>query len=191
MKIIVSGNHATVYVPHNADFSKAMKYVAGAKRNPQTGAWEIPADAVLACREIMQRIYGETDLACLENKVTVRVTFKTRVIAHRSQVTVFGKTVARAYGRDSNVTVGTDVAFVVGTPEPGGSKINWTTEVPSGSVVILTNVPEGMLSSEVPGGIEFEVIDSPPKLNILKDEKERLLERIKKIDEMISKLDKA
>jgi hypothetical protein len=51
----------------------------------------------------------------------------------RGEVELFGRTVARAFGRDSGAKLGDDIIWVSGSYHSGGSVKNWTTEVENGT----------------------------------------------------------
>lgn len=182
MKIEIKDGKALVYAPYNQDFVKAIKNIGGAVWNGE--AWKVPEAAVSAVREIMQEIYGETDISTPE-KVDVRLTFVKDVEEYLGAVTIFGKTIARANRRYSTATVYSDVSFVKGAPKCTGSMRNWYTTIPEGSVCVVSNVPKNMLENEIPEGVEFEVLESTPNKQDLEAEKKRLLERIKEIDRIL------
>lgn len=182
MKIVVENGKARVYTPYNKEFVKAIKNIGQAKW--QDGAWVVPANMVDAVRAIMMDIYGETDISTTE-KVDVKLTFSEGVDAYRSAVTIFGKTIARAYGRNSRVDVGDDVAFIKGAPKASGSVNNWNTRIPEECVCIVSNVPETMLNEELPEGVTAEVLKKTVDRKALEEEKERLLARIAEIDSLL------
>ena len=182
MKIIVENNKARVYTPYNQEFVKAIKNIGQAKW--QDRAWVVPANMVDAVRAIMMDIYGETDIST-SAKVDVKLTFAEDVDEYQGAVTIFGKTIARAYGRDKKVDVGDDVAFIKGAPQATGSVKNWYTRVPEESVCIVSNVPETMLNEELPEGVTAEVLKKTVDRKALEEEKERLLARIAEIDSLL------
>lgn len=182
MKITVKENKAYIETPYNKEFVKAVKNIGQAKW--QDGAWVVPAHMVDAVREIMLDIYGESDISTTE-RVDVKLTFTEDVDAYQSAVTMFGKTIARAYGRDKRVDVGEDVAFIKGAPKAAGSVKNWYTRIPEESVCIVSNVPETMLNEELPEGVTVEVLKKTVDRKALEEEKERLLARIAEIDNLL------
>lgn len=121
MKIEIVDTKAYIYTPYNAEFVKAIKGIGGARWNRDKSAWAIPADCADQAREIMRRVYGEDDRPDCGERVDVRLTFDSSVSEWQSAVTIYGKTISRAYGRDSGARCGDDVAFVEGQPESGGS----------------------------------------------------------------------
>lgn len=183
MKIRIEDGRAHVYTPYNKDFVKAIKGIGGAKWNGK--AWVVPENTVDAVREIMQDVYGETDIS-VTDKVEIKITFTDDVFAHNSAVTMFGKTIAKAFSRDSGAKVGDDVAFIKGAPKSAGSAKNWGTEVPQGSACVVSNVPRAMLERELPENIEIEVLEQSVDKKALAEERERLLARIAEIDKLLT-----
>lgn len=179
MKIEIVDTKAYIYTPYNAEFVKAIKGIGGARWNRDKSAWAIPADCADQAREIMRRVYGEDDRPDCGERVDVRLTFDSSVSEWQSAVTIYGKTISRAYGRDSGARCGDDVAFVEGQPESGGSVKNWTSVVPQGSIVVLHNVPATLLDQPLPKGVRAERLEErKSNRDALMAEKQRLLERM-------------
>lgn len=189
MKIEITENAALVYTPYNANFVTRIKTVGGAKWDGTKKAWKVPANTVDEVRSIMREIYGETDEPEAVEKVNVRLTFNESYWRTCRPITLLGKTVASAFGRDSGAKVGDGVTFVKGAPESGGSAKNWHTEIPEGSIVILHDVPKSLVSADnLPECVSFEIEASRPEAerNDLIAERERLLARIAEIDRLLA-----
>lgn len=184
MKIEINGSKALVYTPYNKEFVSQIKGIGNARWDSAKRAWSVPAECVDQVREIMEAVYGESDISGCR-KVSVRLTFAKRIYGYCEPVTILGKTIAKAWGRDSGARPGDDVVFVSGKPESGGSAKNWTSVVPEGSVVVLHNVPEVKLSEDLPSGVEMEIIESGANRAALEAEKARLLARIAEIDNLL------
>lgn len=185
MKIDVTNGKANVYTPYNPDFVKAIKGIGGAKWNTSEKCWSIPESAVDAAREIMSNVYGYNDVT--ENEtISLRITFNERVSECGSDVVLFGKTLAHAYGRDSGAMVGDDVSFISGGASSGGSRKNWASIVDEGSVAVLSNVNKSVYDKTEPKyDITVEVLESKVNKQQLLEEKERLLKRIAEIDKLL------
>ena len=140
-------------------------------------------------RAIMREVYGETDEPEAVEKVNVRLTFHREYIRVCAPVTMLGKTIASAFGRDSGARVGDGVSFVAGRPDSGGSAKNWHTEIPEGSVCILYDVPKSIVREDnLPDGVTFEIESRRPEIerNDLIAERERLMKRIAEIDALLA-----
>ena len=187
IKITTTEKRACLLTPYNADFVSAIKRIGGAHWERDSRTWSIPVEAIDQAREIMRKVYGEDDRPSAEPSVSVRLTFSEEVTEWHAPVTIMGKTVASAWGRDSGARVGDDVAFVQGRPESGGSVKNWRSIVPAGCVVVLHNVPQAALQMELPDGVTAEVMQ-PATIDrtALEAERERLLARLAEIDQLLA-----
>lgn len=189
IKIKIVGDRAMLTTPYNADFVSRIKGIGGARWDGDAKAWTIPADAVDAAREIMRAVYGQDD-----NPASGGRLLKLRLKAARSMdstcgdVTLYGKCLSRAIGRDSGARCGEGVAYVSGSPESGGSAKNWTSVVPAGSEIVLTGVPEALYNvTPAPAWCTVEIIeDAAPDFAALEAEKARLLARIHEIDAILA-----
>lgn len=189
IKIEIEDGRANLFTPYNPDFVKKIKGIGGAKWNASEKCWGIPEAAVDAAREIMQEVYGYSDIS--ENEtVSVKVTIEDRMSECCGDVFLFGKVLAHASGRDSGARVGDDVAYISGGADSGGSVKNWKSVVEAGSVVILSNVNKSVFErSEIPEGVKVEVLAGKASKSQLLDEKERLLKRIAEIDKLLLETD--
>lgn len=182
------GTQTAVYTPYNAAFVSSIRKIGGAKWDAEGKAWMVPTASLPQVREIMRNIWGEDDQLDTSKRVTVRLTFREICSAECRPVEILGKTVSRAYGRDSGARPGDDVAFEAGGPRSGGSAKNWRSVVEEGSVAILRNVPETMLDkAELPEGVTMEIIqDSGIDRAALMAEKEKLLARLAEIESLLN-----
>ena len=177
-----------IYTPYNAKFVSAIKKIGGAKWDSVNKCWTAPEEFVDAVREIMLDVYGYTDISKNES-ITLKVIFNEEARADRKDVTLFGKILSHATGRDSGARVGDDVAMIKGNIRSGGSVKNWVSVVEEGSTFILKNVNKNILQKEKDGinyNVNIDIIDDAKKSKSeLLEEKKRLLDRIKEIDELL------
>ena len=180
IKIEIKNGAANLYTPYNPDFIKRIKGIGGAKWDGSNNCWLIPVSAIDAAREIMTTVYGYSDIQ--ENEtISLKVIFNKRAASERSDVVLYGKILAHAYGRDSGARVGEDVAYI-----SGGSRNNWDSIVEEGSVIILSNVNKHVYERSKPEyDITVEVLDTKANRQQLIEEKMRLLKRIKEIDKQL------
>lgn len=177
-----------IYTPYNAKFVSAIKKIGGAKWDSVNKCWTAPEEFVDAVREIMMEIYGYTDISENES-VTLKIVFNEEAKEDRKDVTLFGKILSHATGRDSGARVGDDVAMIKGNIRSGGSVKNWVSVVEEGSTFIIKNVNKNIFKKEKDGinyDVKIDIIDDAKKSKSeLLEEKKRLLERIKEIDELL------
>ena len=154
LNIRIAEGKAIITTPYNADFVSKIKNIGG-RWNAASKAWSVSDSMVAEAREIMRAVYGQDDQQTDVQTTDIRVRFNDDVWGHQEGVTLYGKTIAKAWGRDSGARVGDDVAFIDGQPKSGGSVKNWLTIVPAGSVVVIKNVPVTLLGAELPTGAEI------------------------------------
>ena len=188
MKIDIDNGRAYVYTPYNPDFVRALKGIGGKKWESGMGCWSVPDTAVSVVREIMIDVYGYSD-QIPNDALTLKVTFLSDVSSTCSDVTLFGKVMAHASGRDSGARVGDDVAYIRGGASSGGSVKNWRSVVEKGSVAILSNVNKHVYEkTETDPDIQVEVMENSASRDDrqkLLEEKEQLLKKIAEIDAIL------
>ncbi len=122
MKIITNDNHIEVYTPYNKDFVARIKTaIGGSKWNRTKGCWTVPAESIAEVRQLMLECYGENDIET-PDYVSVKLTFNESMCDSYQGITIFGKTIARAYGRDTVGAIDKDVNYIKGLPLSGGSR---------------------------------------------------------------------
>lgn len=184
MRIEVSNGKARIFTPYNADFVGMIKNIGGRKWNTDSKCWEVPESEIDVVRQYMIDIFGESDISA-GKKVDVVVTFKDDADCTCGAITIFGKTVARATGRDSGARVGSDVTMISGEIDSGGSAKNWRTHIEKDSVFKLRKVPESALKMSTEYDITFEIVGSDTDRKALTEEKERLLARLAEIEKLL------
>ena len=113
MKITIIDTAAYLDTPYNPEFVSQIKNIGGARWDSSRREWKIPAACVEQAREIMRRVFGECDLPDETRRVNVKLTFSESICGNtRESLIIFGKQIARAYGRDSGAVAGGDVSFI-------------------------------------------------------------------------------
>lgn len=183
---------AAVTTPYNPDFVRRVKALGG-KWDSSSRTWQVREEAVEGVRAAMQAVYGRTDA---EPAATVTVVVKTKwaLSALCGPFCLFGKVIARAYGRDSGAKVGDDVAFLAGQPTSSGSAKNWTTLIPGDAVIEIYGVAEDFARREIARlnaagedmGYTAEIKgEAHIDREALQAERERLLARLAEIDKIL------
>lgn len=181
---------AELYTPYSQDFVTKVRNIGGARWSGK--AWAIPEESLERAREIMIECYGESDL-----EVADMVDVKLTVVAEEVSIkhaggTAFGKTIAKATGRDSGAWVCQDVELISGKIRSGGSVKNWRTEIDKGAVFALHSVPVSLLENAESDWYEFEVLEKKQnnRHSDLLKEREKLAARIAEIDAELAGMDK-
>lgn len=165
IRVEIKNGKANLYTPYNTDFVKAVKAMGGARWDSTSRCWTISEDMLPQARKIMMDVYGYTDEEQGE-KITVKATFAKDVWEECDSVVILDKTVARAYGRDTGAKPGEDVLFLEGAPTSGGSRANWRSIVPAGSVVTMYKVSKALYEAKkdsLPEGVTVEVVEEGKK----------------------------
>lgn len=180
-EITIDNGRAKIYTPYNAEFVARIKLLSG-RWNASDRCWSVPESALEDVRDAMRAIYGRDDRPVADT-VNVILRFGGSVNAHCSAVTLLGRTIARAWGRDSGAKPGDGVMFLEGEPDSSGSMRNWYTVVPQGCVVKLLDVPRAAIDqAELPESVTLEIVGATIDRAALEAEKARLLARIAEID---------
>lgn len=182
---------SNVYTPYSSDFvQKIKKNIGGAAWDNSKKCWVIPTESADICRNIMRSVYGQCDIPDADGYVKLKLTFNSEVSNWHDDVTMFGKCICKAHGRDSGGKPGADVSYISGEPQSGGSVKNWYSVVPEGAVIILSNVPAGMWNAYCESdthnnNVHVELVDDTPDREKLINERKRLLARVAEIDDIL------
>lgn len=77
--------------------------------------------------------------------VTIRLSFPNGYGASKSGISIAGRSIAYAWGRDSGAKLGEGIIVIEGSAYSGGSVKNWTTSIRKGSVFEVRDLPRGAL----------------------------------------------
>ena len=177
-----------LYTPYNPEFVKRIKKFSDARWNSGEKCWTIDESNLGDARVIMKEIYGYADNE-INEKVTLKIHVKESVSKKHGDVILFGKILSHATGRDSGARSGSDVAYIHGSAYSGGSAKNWESVVSEDSEILLHNVNKNLYEEYLENPqeeYEIEVVTDSIDSAALKQEKERLLKRIKEIDHLLN-----
>lgn len=168
-----------IYTPYNEGFVKELKRsIGGRKWDMDKNCWTAPEEALDSVRELMLKHFGETDISDTP-KVKVALDFSEDVKSEDMCVTIFGKTVALAYSSCSVASLPSDVVYRAGKCRAAGSRKYPFVMVEAGSIIVLSNVPKPIIETEtLPEGVTYTIMRQEQSEASLKNERERLLERI-------------
>lgn len=188
MKITVTIKDGKAYIstPYSREFVAKIKRIGGAKWDADSKRWAIPADELDIARRYMLEVYGETDLPDEEGKITVDVKFLDTEDEICEGITLFGRTIVQAWGRDTGAKVCDDVTLIDGSVRSGGSRANWRTIIDEGTVLRIKNLTRAALQLETEYDIEVkEVTPEGADKEALMAEKEKLLARLAEIEALL------
>ena len=140
MQIEITNSYGVLSVrsPYHAGFVAGARNLSG---RFSAGAWSFDPRVEADVRKLCQRCYG-TDGTTPADVVTLRVAFgddEFSVLA--MPIEVGGRTIARAFGRDSGAKTGEGVIVDAGGFSSGGSVKNWRTVARAGTVVRILDMP--------------------------------------------------
>ena len=187
MKITVKEGKAYVETPYNKEFITKIKQIGGARWNSSARCWTVPGAEIDTVRAYMREVYGETDLPDEGDRVTVEVTFLEETSDWDGEISLFGRQICRAFGRDSGARVGEGVTLIDGKIGSGGSRANWTVWIGEGAKFRVRNLPRKALSIEAPYKVEVvEVQQDGIDREALMAEREKLQARLAEIEALLS-----
>lgn len=124
IQLSVVDDKVKVVTPYNAEFVQKCRNFRGKFSN---GAWWFDDSIIEHVREAMIEYFGTTGETPYETCILEVKDFTS--YEGQGPVTLFGRTIAKAYGRDSGARLGDGVVFISGEYKSGGSVKNWTTQV--------------------------------------------------------------
>ena len=113
-----------VITPYNSVFVGRCRNLRG---NFAEGAWFFDDSVEEYVRDAMKTIFGVDGVDPVEYCTLLVKDFTDR--GYKGPVELFGRTIAKAYGRDSYAKLGDEIVFISGSYSAGGSVKNWLTQV--------------------------------------------------------------
>lgn len=188
---IKTATEIKVKSPYNRRFVDEAKNLGGKWAAPY---WVFDIRDEARVRGLCLHHYCEDGASPVE-KVTIRASFPKGAYAGRDAITVGGRYVATATGRDSGAKLGTGVVLLSGKFRSGGSVKNWATVADEGTEVLIRDVPRiiadrlmapGGLDAERAGAVSVEPEDPVIDVEALQAEREKLMARINEIDSLLN-----
>lgn len=173
--------------PYSPDLPKLARNLGGKWSG---AAWVFDSRLKEDVAKVYRSVYGEWP-GDEQDYVTVRATALIDTYEDKGGIFLFGRCLARAYGRDSGARLGEGVILREGRFTSGGSMKNWITKVLAGTVVEVMDVPRQSVDAGDydPDIWKVEILEqAAPTIDreALEAEKERLLARITQIDELLA-----
>lgn len=146
MQVIIKTNQNSieVYTPYHQDFVRKIKQLKGSWKNDKK-CWIIKKGLLEEVREILDEVYGETDID-VPAKLNIEIMVTTDIAVALGDVTFLGKTLCHASGRDSGGRAGEEVFYLKSEPKSGGSSNKWQSIVKKGSRIKLENVSKTLFN---------------------------------------------
>lgn len=185
--ITVTGARLSVTAPYNSDFVAEAERLGGKWEPP---AWRFDARDEQRIRNICRDVYGSDGFTA--DLVTLRVEWHRKSYADKGPIEIRGRTIARAFGRDSGAKLGDGIILLDGGFGSGGSVKNWETTVKDGTVVLVRDFPraaaEKLVDEQPDEGLKSYAIEdeaAPVDREALGAERSRLLGRVAEINRLL------
>jgi hypothetical protein len=149
--------------------------------------WQFDSGDEDRVRELCQECYGTDGVT--SDLCTLRIEWIEDAGNCQGPTAFHGRTIAKAFGRDSGAKPGEGIVVLAGGFSSGGSVKNWRTNVKSGTIVLVRDFPRQIalqLTTDEKHiySIEEEVL--PINWQALADERKKLVARIAEIDTLIA-----
>lgn len=181
VSIKIQDDRAVLSAPYHPRLPAKAK-AAGGRWHASTKTWRFDARDAERVRDIARDIYG-TDGEAGET-VTVRLTLDSNYGGRDGESIFFaGREIARRRSRDEQVRLGDGVVLIEGGfPSSGGSRQYPTVNAKAGTVVEIRDVPAGHSDLQAD---DVTVIDTSIDRDALIAERDRLVERLAQIEELL------
>lgn len=174
--------------PYNSVFVEDARKLGG-KFNRDSNSWAFDVRDEQRVRDLCFRVYGNDGVR--KDQVTLRIEWIQDTRSSVGPVHALGRTIARASGRDSGAKLGDDVVILAGGFTSGGSMKNWTTEVSTGTIVLVRDFPrvaaEELVAKEKSSYRKYSIEPEAPVMDreALKEERQKLQARIIAINALL------
>lgn len=142
IKLEVEGGKVKTTSPYNSDFVTKARGLKGAWGD---GKWAFNISVLEHVKNAMLECYGVTGEHPYETVVLIVKNLND--YARREGFELFGRSIAKAYGRDSGAKAQEDIFLVKGEFTSGGSVKNWQTVIKNATFEIH-NFPKAALGRE-------------------------------------------
>ncbi len=168
MKIATRGKKAYIQTPYHSTFVARIKQISGARWNPKKRAWVVDVEFLPLVRQIMDEIFGESDVPAEDERYNIKLTFHTDISSRPLDgVYFFAKCLAFAYNYGNGARFGDGVNYLSGGCTLRGTIQNWVSVVQAGSVIMVYDVPETLVKNALPtAGVNYEFIVCHPDAEI-------------------------
>ena len=125
IQLMIVDDKVRVITPYNADFVQKCRNLRGTFKDK---AWWFDDSIIDYVREALIQFFGTTGEVPYDT-CTVLISNYTNYSPINGPCILFGRTIAKAFGRDSGARLGDDIVFISGKFGSGGSVKNWRTEI--------------------------------------------------------------
>jgi hypothetical protein len=190
VRITRTDSQIKVASPYSPDLPARAKTISG-RWDRDSAVWAFPIAAEQQVRDLYMDVYGEWDDVPTDT-VTLICECDSGAGEYTGSLTLAGRVIARASGRDSGAKTADGVIVLSGGFTSGGSVKNWRTVCRDNTAFKVLNVPRAKAdvlidTPEWCSKIEIEAPATTPEINrdALIAERTRLAARIAEIDALL------
>lgn len=122
-----------VTTPYNSEFVKKAKDLGG-KWDAKNSTWVFKSSIEEYVDGLLIDIFGVTGESEYETCSLIVKNFNMEQF--NADIELFGRTIARAFGRDTGAKLGEGIVWISGIKDSGGSTKNWKTVIKNGNFEI-------------------------------------------------------
>jgi len=190
VNLTVANGKISVQTTYNAEFVTKAKNLGG-KWDSLSKSWIFSESVLDYVKEILIQIYGVTGETTYQTCTLVVKNYSAEVVT--GAVVLFGRTIAKASGRDTGARLGDDIIWLSGNYTSGGSAKYWKTIVENGNFEIQ-NFPvartefEDVQKAIAEGWVEIKSTETKRTREEIESEIATLKEKIAKLEEELNNL---
>ncbi len=190
VNLTVNNGQVKVQTPYNAEFVTKAKNLGG-KWDSLSKSWIFNENVLNYVKEILIQIYGVTGETTYQTCTLVVKNYSAEVVT--GAVDLFGRTIARASGRDTGVSLGEGIVWINGKKQSGGSTKYWKTIVEN-ALFEIQDFPvertkfEDVQKAITEGWVEIKVTESKKTREEIESEIAELKEKLAKLEDELNNL---
>jgi len=190
VNLTVANGQVKVQTPYNAEFVTKAKNLGG-KWDSLSKSWIFSESVLDYVKEILIQIYGVTGETTYQTCTLVVKNYSAEVVT--GAVELFGRTIAKASGRDTGARLGDDIIWLSGNYTSGGSTKYWKTIVENGNFEIQ-NFPvartefEDVQKAIAEGWVEIKSTETKRTREEIESEIAILKEKLAKLEDELNNL---
>lgn len=190
IRITRSTDQLRIASPYSPDLPPRARNLSG-RWDSANHVWVFPLAAEPQVRDLYLDVYGQWDDMPVDT-VTLLCRATDEYYVRQGSVTLGGRVIATAFGRDSGARTAEGVIVVEGGFRSGGSTKNWCTVALKSTAFRLLDVPRAKAEAlaaapEWCDSVTIEETQAPPAVDrdVLIAERTRLAARIAEIDALL------
>lgn len=181
IQLTIVDDKVKVVTPYNEAFIQKCRNLRGTFK---AGAWWFDDSIIDYVREAMVQFFGTTGETPYQTCTLLISNYSDH--CYNGPCILFGRTIAKAFGRDSGARLGDDVIFIDGIYNSGGSVKNWSTVIKDATFEIHKFPVPSLELNEVKQAIKegWCEVKYPKKKRLIEDIQAEIEALQKRIEEL-------